>query len=87
MEYKQTDQHRQAFEYVKQLLTKGPLFNNLIDEQAEKFLWVDAASSSSVLGAVLAQKIKVDPSEKALSLSIDLEDEVHRMIYDKKTGL
>jgi hypothetical protein len=48
--------HREAFEHIKQLLTREPLFGNLIDEKAEKYLWVDAATSSGTLGAVLAQK-------------------------------
>jgi hypothetical protein len=40
------------------------LFNNLIDEKAEKILWVDAATSTNVLGAVLAQKIMPKDGEK-----------------------
>jgi hypothetical protein len=57
------------------LLTKEPLFRNPIDEKAEKYLWVDAATSSSTLGAVLAQKTYG---------TLDLDDPIHRYIFDKE---
>ena len=59
-----------------------PDYNGLIREEATKYLWVDAASSSGCLGAVLAQRIKND-NEKYLPEYINLEDKVHRIIYDK----
>ena len=79
-----TSEHKQAFEQIKVLLTQAPLFGNLIDEKAEKFLWVDAATTSGVLGAVLAQKTFGKPNEKIIPDCLDLDDEVHRIIFDKE---
>jgi hypothetical protein len=62
----------------------GPLFNNLIDEAAEKYLWVDASTSSSVVGAVLAQKRRGVPDQKIVPACLDLDDPVHRMIFDRE---
>ena len=64
------------------MVLKEPHFCNLIREEATKYLWVDAASGSGCLGAVLAQRIKND-KEKYLPEYINLEDKVHRIIYDK----
>jgi hypothetical protein len=66
------------------LLTKEPLFRNLIDETAEKYLWVDTATSSSTLGAVLAKKTYGTPGEKSLLTALDLDDPIHRYIFDKE---
>ena len=76
--------HREAFEQIKNLLTQSPLFGNLIDESAEKYLWVDAATATGVLGAVLAQKTYGKENEKIVPVCLDLDDEVHRIIYDKE---
>jgi hypothetical protein len=62
------------------MLLKEPLYCSLIDEKATKYLWVDAASSSGCLGAVLAQRINSDGNDKHLPVYIDLEDPVHRII-------
>jgi hypothetical protein len=51
-----TEKHKRAFEEIKLMLIREPLFCNLIDEKAEKFLFVDDASSTGVLGSVLLQK-------------------------------
>jgi len=64
-------------------LIQKPLFSNLIDEKAEKFLWVDAATSSGVLGGVLAQKLGGQGNEKFLPEYLDLDNKVHRMIFDQ----
>jgi hypothetical protein len=69
--------HCEAFEHIKTLLTKEPLFRNLIDEKAEKYLWVDVATSSGTLGAVLAQKTYSTPGEKSLPTTLDLDDPIH----------
>ena len=82
--YKPEEKHRQAFEKIKQLMISEPLFNHLIDERAEKYLWVDAATSSGVLGAVLAQKKKGVKDEKIIPTCLDLDDPVHRIIFDKE---
>ena len=52
---------------LQKLLLKEPLFCNLIREDAVKYLWVDAASSSGCLGAVLAQQIPGKSGEKICS--------------------
>ena len=54
--------HFEAFETIKSMLLKEPLFCNLIKPYSTKYLWVDAATSSNCLGAVLAQRI--DRNEK-----------------------
>ena len=77
------EKHKIAFEKIKKLLLSKPLFCNLIREDAVKYLWVDAASSSGCLGAVLAQRVKGHKDEKYLPEFINLEDKVHRVIYDK----
>jgi len=81
-EFVTNQKHLEAFNYIKELLTKEPLFGNLIDEKAEKYLFCDAATSSGVLGAVLLQKIKGN-DQKIVPYTLDLEDEVHRIIYNK----
>jgi hypothetical protein len=81
-DYKPTQKHHDAFEKLKSLLTKTPLYCHLIDEKAEKYLWVDAATSSGVLGAVLAQRIKGENNEKVLPEFIDLTDPVHQILFD-----
>jgi len=82
--FKITPEQAIAFEQIKNMLISEPLYNNLIDEQAEKFLWVDAATTSGVLGAVLAQKIKGNSAEKIIPECLDLDDEVHRIIFDRE---
>ncbi len=49
-EFKQTPAQRKAFDDIKEMLLKEPLYGNLINEKAEKFLFVDAASSTGVWG-------------------------------------
>jgi len=82
--FQPTEIHKQAFEQIKFLLTKEPLYGNLIDEQATKYLWVDAATTSGVLGAVLAQKTMGKQDEKIVPDCLDLDDDVHKIIYDKE---
>ncbi len=78
-----TPAQRQAFEQIKKMLISEPLFGNLIDERAEKFMFVDAASSTGVVGCTLAQRIK-GHGEKIVPDCLDLDDEVHRIIFDKE---
>jgi transposase InsO family protein len=82
--YITTDEHKAAFLKLKQMLVSEPLFNHLIDEKAPKYLWVDASTSSGVLGAVLAQKRQGVPDEKIVPSSLDLDDKIHRLIFDKE---
>ena len=81
-EFKYTQKHVDAFESIKEMLTREPLFCNLIDETAEKYLWCDAATGSGVLAGVLAQRIVSKKDEKVVPVYIDLENEVHQIIYD-----
>ena len=62
--YKPTQEHRDIFEKLKIALVSQPLFNNLVDEAAPKYLWVDAATGSGVIGAVLAQQKRGTSNEK-----------------------
>ena len=82
--FQPTEKHKLAFEQIKKMLINEPLFGNLIDEKADKLLWVDAATSSGVLGAVLAQKIVGKSGEKLIPECLDLDDEVHRILFDKE---
>ena len=78
-----TPAQRTAFEQIKVMLISEPLFGNLINERAEKFMFVDAASSTGVLGCTLAQRI-TGHGEKVVPDCLDLDDEVHRIIFDKE---
>jgi Reverse transcriptase (RNA-dependent DNA polymerase)/RNase H-like domain found in reverse transcriptase len=73
----------EAFEKIKSLLVSQPLFANLINEKAEKYLFCDAATKSGVMGAVLLQRIQGN-TEKIVPTCLDLDNEVHRIIYDKE---
>jgi len=81
-EFKPTPAQRKAFDDIKEMLLKERLYGNLINEKAEKFLFVDAASSTGVLGAVLMQKI-TGTDDKFVPEYLDLDNEVHRIIFDK----
>ena len=81
--YKPTQEHRDIFEKLKIALVSQPLFNNLVDEAAPKYLWVDAATGSGVIGAVLAQQKRGTSNEKIVPPCLDLDDTVHRIIYDR----
>ncbi len=59
-------------------------FLPLIDEKADKYLWVDAATGSGVLGAVLAQHVHKTDETKIVPTHLDLDDPVHRVIFDKE---
>ena len=76
--------HTDAFNQIKSLLTKEPIFCHLIDEKADKYLWVDAATGSGVLGAVLAQHVHKTDETKIVPTHLDLDDPVHRVIFDKE---
>ena len=53
------EKHKTSFEKIKNLLLNEPLFWNKIRvrEDTVKYLWVDAASRSGCLRAVLAQRV------------------------------
>jgi len=82
--YAPTSEHRQIFEKIKLAMISEPLFNNLIDESAEKYLWVDASTTSGVVGAVLAQKKRGVPDQKIIPTCLDLDNPTHRVIFDRE---
>ncbi len=82
--YKPTEEQSQVFEKIKTAMITGPLFNNLIDEAAEKYLWVNASTSSNIVGAVLAQKRRDVPDQKIVPACLDLDDPVYRMNFDRE---
>ena len=81
--YEPTEKQKPAFEEIKNMLMNRPLFSHLIDETADKLLFVDAASTTSILGGVLAQNKKGVSASFAVSTEINLEIKIHRIIYDK----
>lgn len=81
--YLPTDEHRKTFEEIKQKLLSYPLFANLIIPNSTKYIFVDASTTTGCLGAVLLQRIDGTEGEKILPNSLDLDDPVHRYIYDK----
>ena len=83
-EFKVENKHIEAFNQIKEMLTREPIFCHLIREHAEKYLWVDAATGSGVLGAVLAQKLEGSGNTKIVPPCLDLDDPVHRIIFDKE---
>ncbi len=83
VQFEPEEKHYKAFEEIKRLLVSAPLFNNLIDERAEKFMWVDASTTSGVIGCVLAQKKKSSKDDKIIPNYLDLDNPVHRIIYDR----
>jgi len=82
--FEPTEKQIAAFHTLKQILISEPLFCNLIDEKANKYLFVDAATSSGVLGAVLAQKIKNTGNDIICPEYLNLDDPVHQILYDLK---
>ena len=81
--YIPNDEQREMFTKIKKAMASGPLFNNLVDETAEKYLWVDAATSSGVIGAVLAQKKRGEANKKIVPTCLDLDIPAHRIIFDR----
>ena len=82
--YEPTEKQKRTFEEIKSMLMNRPLFSHLIDETADKLLFADAASTTSILGGVLAQNKKGVSASFAVSTEINLEIKIHRIIYDKK---
>ena len=78
------EKHVKAFERIKQMLLSEPLFCNLVDPAATKYIFVDASTSTGSLGAVLLQRKDGKKGEKILPNCLDLDDPTHRYIYDKE---
>ena len=49
VQFEPNERHKQAFNSIRDQLISEPLFCNLIREDATKYIWVDAASSSGCL--------------------------------------
>ena len=80
--FKPKEEHYRAFESLKKLLVSAPLYGNLIDPTAPKYLWVDASTCPGTIGAVLAQQTKGAHTEKVVPPCLDLDDQVHQYIFD-----
>ena len=80
--YLPTEKHKIAFDKIKQLLLKEPLFANLIRPCSTKYIFVDASTATGSLGAVLLQRIDGCEGEKVLPPCLDLDDATHRYVYD-----
>ena len=82
-----TKQQLAAFEDIKKKLTTAPLFTALIDPEAPKVIYTDAASSAnSSVGSVLAQLSKPKNPKLFLPKYLYMADPCHRLIhsYDLK---
>jgi len=83
--YDSTPEQGKIFEEIKQKFIIEPLFCNLIDVKAPKYLFGDAATSTGTLGAVLAQFLKIfEKTETNIPNGLDLNNKIDRIIYDKK---
>ena len=76
--------HHAAFEEMKTLLTKTPLFSNIIDPKLPKILFSDAsASKGACFSAVLGQVKTLSSDKLVVPTYLSLNDPVHAIIYDK----
>jgi hypothetical protein len=73
-----TEEHKKAFERIKIMLLSEPLFCNLIDEKATKYMFVDACTTTSTLGCTLLQRIDHCQDDKVLPPCLNLYNKVHR---------
>ena len=77
--------HHEAFEEMKTLLTKTPLFSNIVDPKLPKILFTDAsASKGACFSAVLGQVATLSPDKLVVPNYLSLNDPVHALIYDKR---
>jgi len=83
--FEPTDEQRDAFEKLKEKFTSTPLFCNLICPTSRKYLFVDAATSTGTLGAVLAQQRKGgEENIYDIPEGLNLESPIDQIIFDKK---
>ena len=83
--YIPTGEHHKAFEELKGLLTKTPLFSNIIAPHLPKILFTDAsASNGASFSAVLGQVETLTPDKLCLPKSLSLQDPVHQIIYNRR---
>ena len=82
MPYKVEKRHIEAFEEIKLALTRAPIFQNILDPAAPKFLFTDASpGETGAYSAVLIQ-VAHQPTPKIPDLLV-LDDPIDRYIYDK----
>ncbi len=85
VKYEPKPVHYTAFEEMKTLLTKTPLFSNIVDPKLPKILFTDAsASKGSCFSAVLGQVSTLSPDKLVVPSYLSLNDPVHALIYDKR---
>ena len=80
-------QQKEAFELIKKALTSAPLYACLIDAQAPKVIYSDAASSwSGSVAAILAQLPEAKNPQEYLPKYLYMADPCHRIIKELKLG-
>ena len=85
MKYEPSSVHHEAFKEMKTLLTKTPLFSNIVDPKLPKILFTDAsASKGACFSAVLGQVNTLSPDKLVVPSYLSLNDPVHALIYDKR---
>ena len=83
-ELKITEKHKVAFETLKKYLVSKPLFNNIIDPNANKILFTDASSAADgYYSAVLAQQTS-NNADNHFDKSLCLDSPVDQVIYNLK---
>jgi hypothetical protein len=82
--YSPTEEHREAFNNIKNMLISEPLFCNLIDEKATKYMFVDACTKTATLGCTLLQRIDKGEDTKVLPPCLNLDNKVHQYIFDNQ---
>jgi hypothetical protein len=79
--YKPEPCHFKTFEKLKNMLISEPIFCNLVDEHATKYMFVDACTTTSTLGCTLLQRIDSKSDDKILPTCLTLEQPPTRHIY------
>ena len=83
--YAPTDEHRRAFEILKEKITSAPIYSRILCPHSEKVLFTDASGArDGYYSATLAQIVPYPPGHQFLPDHIDLEDECHKLIFDHK---
>ena len=84
-EFKLENIHYETVEKLKRKLATTPLFTNMVDPQAPKYLWTDSAVGQHAYeGAVLTQVKKYKKEAPYLPEYLDLNNPVDRYIYDNQ---
>ena len=81
--YSPTNNHLQAFEKLKTLLTSQPIYSNIIDPNLDKVLFVDA-SDKGCYSAVLGQLVPPKNDQYAVPSHLLLDDKVDQIIFSHR---